>query len=521
MKCVYQINESYNFAACVKMIASKFHSELNIEEIQAFYSGKILNQERIKLIFKHYGFNARVFCCRNKIDFFKEVKNQNIELSYVFSIFNEGNNYNHFVVYDKIKKKQIIVCDPAYKNKRNIDLTLFSNMWNGILICIEKVENYKPIKYKVKFPKKLINIDTSSIKNPYPELFNQNITISEMSEKMGFGINLGNTFDSTRNYFESTNNSPEYYEQQWGQIRTSQSLINAYKQSGFNSIRIPIAWMNSIEFERGNFIIYKEYLDRIEVVVNYALQAGLFVIINDHWDMNWWSMFGAQDYKIRKAAYILYKSMWIQIANRFKNYDEHLLFEGGNEELGDSLNKKNLFSKNAVYHRKEELYKIVNKINQCFVDTIRNTKGNNLYRFLIIPGFNTNIGDTLDKRFKMPKDLEKRLFISVHYYTPSDFCIFNKIQKWNFETEWKNIEAELLCMNKFKEEGYGVFIGEYGVILDNNKDIKQGAREWIMCVINYCRKFGFVSCLWDCNTYFDKIKMKIKDDFLSNLFIKY
>ena len=90
--------------------------------------------------------------------------------------------------------------------------------------------------------------------------------------------------------------------------------------------------------KKGDYTINEAYLDRVEEIINYALDNDMYVIINDHWDGSWWGMFGSSEQSDVDKAFEMYKSMWTQIANRYKKYSDRLIFEGANEELGDRLN---------------------------------------------------------------------------------------------------------------------------------------------------------------------------------------
>ena len=66
------------------------------------------------------------------------------------------------------------------------------------------------------------------------------------------------------------------------------------------------------------------------------------------------------------------------------------------------------------------------------MDTVRKTGGNNASRWLLVPGWNTNIDYTVGNYgFVLPTDqyrsssvpaAEQRIMISVHYYDPWDFA---------------------------------------------------------------------------------------------------
>ena len=168
------------------------------------------------------------------------------------------------------------------------------------------------------------------------------LTSLEVIRLMGNGINLGNTLEAYahRNYLSGSD--PTSAETVWGQPKTTAEMINGMKAAGFDTLRIPVAWTNGMNFESGDYTIDERLMARVEEVVNYALDADMYVIINDHWDGGWWGMFGSPDENVRKQADEMYKSMWTQIGTRFKDYSYKLIFEAANEELGDRLNDSDI-----------------------------------------------------------------------------------------------------------------------------------------------------------------------------------
>lgn len=394
--------------------------------------------------------------------------------------------------------------------KKNI--VIFMLIMFVVTSCSSK-PRVNPFAYNEDFSVKVKVQNTSSELITEPQKMNKDMTALELCEKMGNGINLGNTLEAYRGWNGNSNGNAKSYERMWGQPLTTEKMMIAYKQAGFDSIRIPVAWTNMMPYEKKVYDINKKWLDRVEEVVNYALDAGLYVIINDHWDGQWWGMFGSMEDEHRKEAIKLYKSMWTQVANRFKNYDEKLIFEGANEELGFRLNDDTVFSNKRKGNLTEwECYDAVNKINQCFVDVVRSTGGNNKNRFLLIAGFDTDIDRTCSDMFKMPVDkVPNRLLLSVHYYTPSTYCILNEDanwgknkKTWGTESEYASMDANFAKMKKFVDQGYGVIIGEYGVSAQKNGKPKEGMTLWLKNVLDNCDKYNFVPMLWDCNTFFKK-----------------
>ena len=141
-------------------------------------------------------------------------------------------------------------------------------------------------------------------------------------------------------------------------------------------------------------------------------------------------MFGSATAKTRQKAMDMYISMWTQIAERFKNYSDYLIFESANEELGDRLNDQDI-AKDSGTLSTNECYEITNKINQTFVDAVRATGGNNSQRFLLIAGYGTDIKNTCDDRYVMPSDsAQNKLLVSVHYYEPFSYCGSASLSSW-------------------------------------------------------------------------------------------
>lgn len=355
--------------------------------------------------------------------------------------------------------------------------------------------------------------DTKSNICTEAQKMNKDLTALELTKLMGNGINLGNTMEAYRGWNEPVNQSTTFYETRWGQPVTSQIMFYAYKDAGFDTVRIPVAWTNMMDYEHGDYKINPAYLDRVEQIVNYALKADMYVIINDHWDGQWWGMFGSSKNELRTEAVKIYKSIWTQVATRFANYSEKVLFESANEELGSRLNDDTVFSNGQKGTLSEyECYNATNMINQCFVDLVRNSGGNNDYRFLLIAGFNTDIAKTCYKDFKMPTDtVSNRLLVSVHYYTPSPYCILSedaswaKCQNsWGTKADYSVMKSTFAKMKKFTDQGYGVVVGEYGVAFQKNGTPKKGYDLWMKNVVDICEEMNLCPVLWDCNGLFKK-----------------
>lgn len=347
----------------------------------------------------------------------------------------------------------------------------------------------------------------------------EGLTALEATRLMGNGINLGNTLEACDNNVGIKTNTPLSYETHWGQPKTTQAMIDGMKAAGFDTIRIPVAWMtNATHLYEGDYTIDADYMDRVEEVVCYARKAGMYVIINDHWDGGWYGMFGSESAETRALAMEAYKGMWQQIAERFRDYSDYLIFESANEELGGRFDENSpLYCSDSVvtYLTDDERYALTNEINQTFVDVVRATGGNNATRFLLIAGYSTDINQTCDDRFQMPKDTaDSKLMVSVHYYDPWSYCGASSAvsaTKWGKVSDYEYMDQQLAKMTKFTEAGYGVVIGEYGA-LPCSDGLKDNTLAYHTAFLDACTKYNLTNCLWDCSGLYKRVSQTFADD---------
>ena len=319
-------------------------------------------------------------------------------------------------------------------------------------------------------------------------IMRDNMDSAAYMSRMGLGWNYGNSLDqaidtSKMSDEEKAKVDVKYCETSANNLALTQKNVDTLKQYGFRNVRIPVAWSNLMDIseDKMTYTINEGYLQRVEQVINYCLNDGMYAIVNIHYDGDWWGQFGDADESVRKQAWARFRQIWTQVSNRYRDYSDRLIFESANEELGDRLNdnwvKRDTNNKTGVL-TVDEQYETMNKINQEFVNIVRKSGGNNEKRYLLIAGYSTNIERTCDDRFVMPTDPIKengvsKLSVSVHYYTPWNYCGGSeyhqveggaaRLYDWGTDEDIKAMHAELDKMSKFTEQGYGVIIGEYGV----------------------------------------------------------
>ena len=348
----------------------------------------------------------------------------------------------------------------------------------------------------------------------------KDLSASELTVLMGNGINLGNTMEAYGHISLGTEAPVSSYETLWSQPVTTQEMITGMKNAGFDTLRIPVAWTNAMDYESGDYTIREDYLNRVEEIINYALNENMYVVINDHWDGSWWGMFGSASEETRQKAWDLYTSMWTQIAERYKEYSDYLIFESANEELGNRLNDTDVAADSGTLSA-DECYEMTLKINQKFVDIVRGTGGNNESRFLLIAGYNTDVDMTTDDRYIMPTDPANevnKLILSVHYYTPWGYCGNESLSLWGTKRNYGEMNSLLESLTKFTDQGYGIIIGEYGVLVKSDGTLKKNAALYYKNFLDNCDLYNFCPILWDCNNLYNKQDCKIIDDEIAALY---
>lgn len=348
----------------------------------------------------------------------------------------------------------------------------------------------------------------------------KDLSASELTVLMGNGINLGNTMEAYGHISLGTEAPVSSYETLWSQPVTTQEMITGMKNAGFDTLRIPVAWTNAMDYESGDYTIREDYLNRVEEIINYALNENMYVVINDHWDGSWWGMFGSASEETRQKAWDLYTSMWTQIAERYKEYSDYLIFESANEELGNRLNDTDVAADSGTLSA-DECYEMTLKINQKFVDIVRGTGGNNESRFLLIAGYNTDVDMTTDDRYIMPTDPANevnKLILSVHYYTPWGYCGNESLSLWGTKRNYGEMNSLLESLTKFTDQGYGVIIGEYGVLVKSDGTLKKNAALYYKNFLDNCDLYNFCPLLWDCNNLYNRQDCKIIDDEIATLY---
>jgi endoglucanase len=300
--------------------------------------------------------------------------------------------------------------------------------------------------------------------------------------RMSPGINIGNTLENTTSW-----------ETGWGNPPITKEFVRKLAVLGFKTVRLPVAWDTYAVDGR----IQPDKLQRVSEVVNWIIEAGMFCVVNIHWDGGWIDSSNKDRFAdtyatFSPAAQRKFRSYWRQIATYFAGKNEKLLFEALNEETH--------FENEGS---PQKAYATLTRVNQLFIDTVRGTDGNNAKRLLIVAGYSTDITKTTSREYKLPVDtIPHRLFISVHYYTPWTFVGLTEDASWGKMAPTWGTASEAAELNRLfdamrdfcAQNDIPAFIGEYTV---SEKKEKPSRVRWLTAVTRAALSRKMVPVLWD------------------------
>ena len=321
-----------------------------------------------------------------------------------------------------------------------------------------------------------------------PDSEGMTLSAQEWTRDVVMGWNLGNSLECPNT------------ETEWGNPKTTQAMIHAVAEAGFNAIRIPVRWINHVN-NTTDMIVNADWLARVKEVVDWCLEENMYVIINTHHE-DWYDRnpyYSKQEENNRKLA-----ALWTCVATYFRDYDQRLIFAGTNETT------VNWAAPTA------EQQAVQNSYNQTFVDAVRETGGKNYYRNIVVQTFACSPYHGLNG-FTIPTDkVEGRLSVEFHYYDPYEYCGNCTYYYWGEAYKDKgrilasSTEKTITNLfdritNTWAKKGLGVVMGEYGVANHFTEDDKQTQQEnmqyYLKCVVSEARQHGFAAFAWDNNAF--------------------
>lgn len=317
---------------------------------------------------------------------------------------------------------------------------------------------------------------------------------------MKVGINLGNTFDAVSGQGLFPNEMT--LESLWCGTYTTRAMITKLHQAGFQTLRLPVSWRNHVTDDR--FTISESWLTRVQEVVDWALDEGMYVILNTHHDIHPTACYPTSEHIDVSETYI--RNIWTQLAIRFRDYGESLVFESMNEPRMSGHPNEWYLDPNKPECL--DAAECVNRLNQDFVDAVRATGGKNSERYLYIPGYDTAPETTLGDYFRLPIDpADKKLILAVHAYRPYNFALQGPQETGNTAAfdlaNEQQVHDTVAWMDALYERyishGIPVIIGEWGV--RNKMDNLQARVDCVSLYCAYASSKGMVGIWWDNNAF--------------------
>lgn len=278
-------------------------------------------------------------------------------------------------------------------------------------------------------------------------------TAFQSAANISMAINIGNTLEAIGG------------ETAWGAAKINADYIRSIRESGFDAVRLPVAWYN--HSDKNTLKIDESWMNRVDEVVQLCIANGLYVFMNIHWDEGWMEL-NIDSYSPDVDR--IQRELWTQIADRFKDYDKHLVFCGANEAGQDTQASADALK----------------AYMQTFIDVVRASGSNNANRVLVVQSPGTDI----DRAVKycagnLPEDkVADRMMLEVHCYDPSDFTIMQNDGEWGANSkvryfwgqdyhtgtdrdctwgEENHIDTQMQKLKtNFVDKGIPVIIGEFG-----------------------------------------------------------
>lgn len=315
-----------------------------------------------------------------------------------------------------------------------------------------------------------------------------------MTGRLGWGFNLGNHFD--------TSNMTYGY---WDKATPTATLYTGLAAMGCKTVRMPATWTNHMD---DNGVIDASYMDEVAQNVDWAIAAGLNVILNTHHDSFEADMLADASTNPVKAAEAeaLIESVWTQIATKFADRNEQLIFETFNEvHAGDDWSTGS-----------DAQFATLNQWNAIAVNAIRATGGNNSTRWIGVSGYACNI-DMAINHLVLPADPANRIMVSVHCYDPGNFCqkpvneedgsLYCNSWGHNADPEHSNSGAneEYLINQLYKlrtnyiEKGIPCYIGEYGCVNQTTANANLFRNYYLEFFCRAAQQAGVPMFIWDNN----------------------
>ena len=289
-----------------------------------------------------------------------------------------------------------------------------------------------------------------------PEPFSRN-AMQFVSDEIHVGINIGNSLDV-----------PSGNETEWGNPRVTRELVRAYRDKGFDTVRVPVTWTKRFDHGAPGHPIEPAFLARVQEVVGWCLDEGLVTIVNVHHDggdsgppFGWLTIDGDEAHEA--AAEEILRDLWTQIATAFRDSGERLVFEAFNEvrkakRYGGPDGKQ---KGQEDWSGRKPYFERVNRYAKVFCEAVRATGGNNAKRYLMVPTYAAAFQEVTCAGWQSPEPEGGRIIADIHCYEPGDFCLWGNRKKHDPDHASKRLGLFFPLFRKyFVDRGVPLVLGE-------------------------------------------------------------
>lgn len=331
-------------------------------------------------------------------------------------------------------------------------------------------------------------------------------TAVQIADRIKLGWNAGNTLEASGG------------ETNWGNPMITQALIDKVKELGFDAVRLPCSWDQYADQTTAK--ISDSWLNRVKDVVQYCINADLYVLLNIHWDGGW--LENHVDAVNKDAVVAKQKAFWEQIATHLRGFDERLMFASANEPNADDAAEADIL---LTYH-------------QTFIDAVRATGGKNAYRVLVVQAPNTSTELAVSLWKKEPVDpAVNRLMLEAHNYTPYQFTALSEDASWgkmfyywgkdhhstiepDRNSTWGEedyVDQQMTAMKEhFTSLGIPVLMGEYGAFRRGSGPLDMATHNasvthWMKYVTQQAIANGVLPFVWDTGGLIDRRALTVND----------
>ena len=322
-------------------------------------------------------------------------------------------------------------------------------------------------------------------------------------DEIHVGINIGNSLDV-----------PSGNETEWGNAPVTRELVRAYREKGFDTVRVPVTWSKRFDHDTPGPPIDPSFLARVKEVVGWCLDEGFVTILNTHHDsggdgmpFGWITIDG--EHETESSAML--RDLWTQIATAFRDAGERLVFEAFNEPRktkrwgGPDGNQKGQddWTGRAAYYEQLERYA------KAFAEAVRATGGNNARRYLMIPTYGASFQEKTCAGWRSPEPDGDRVIADIHCYEPGDFCLWG-----NRKTHDRGHAAQRLGLffplfrKYFTDKGVPLVLGEVNAQRRWLDDLHYSPNDaermkWARQYAETARSYGFPIIVWENGGDFD------------------